>query len=138
MTVVHCKRDVYDVYIGRTANGMQSEGWGNPFKLSAEEPRGATIAKYREWLWKQIVEGDISVESLAELDGKVLGCWCAPHACHGDVLAKAARWASESLLARQVAQVATVPKNVCEKCGAPTRCNVRGTWLCTPHAKEEM
>ncbi len=23
-----------------------------------------------------------------ELAGKVLGCWCAPHACHGDVLVR--------------------------------------------------
>lgn len=26
--------------------------------------------------------------SLHELDGKTLACWCKPHACHGDVLAK--------------------------------------------------
>jgi hypothetical protein len=24
--------------------------------------------------------------ALPELKGKVLGCWCAPSACHGDVL----------------------------------------------------
>jgi len=24
--------------------------------------------------------------ALPELRGKVLGCWCAPKACHGDVL----------------------------------------------------
>ena len=25
-----------------------------------------------------------------ELKGKVLGCWCAPQACHGDTLAELA------------------------------------------------
>jgi hypothetical protein len=25
-----------------------------------------------------------------ELKGKVLGCWCSPKACHGDILAKIA------------------------------------------------
>lgn len=25
-------------------------------------------------------------ERIRELDGKALGCWCAPQACHGDVL----------------------------------------------------
>ena len=25
---------------------------------------------------------------LAELDGKTLGCWCAPNPCHGDVLVR--------------------------------------------------
>jgi hypothetical protein len=27
---------------------------------------------------------------IGELTGKVLGCWCAPKACHGDVLVKLA------------------------------------------------
>ena len=27
---------------------------------------------------------------LPELKGKVLGCWCAPEGCHGDVLAELA------------------------------------------------
>lgn len=26
------------------------------------------------------------MNSLHELNGKVLGCWCAPGPCHGDVL----------------------------------------------------
>jgi hypothetical protein len=25
---------------------------------------------------------------LPELKGKVLGCWCAPEACHGDILSE--------------------------------------------------
>ena len=28
--------------------------------------------------------------ALPELRGKRLGCWCAPQACHGDVLAQLA------------------------------------------------
>jgi hypothetical protein len=28
--------------------------------------------------------------ALDELRGLVLGCWCAPRACHGDVLARLA------------------------------------------------
>ena len=28
--------------------------------------------------------------ALPELAGKTLGCWCAPKACHGDVLARLA------------------------------------------------
>jgi len=26
------------------------------------------------------------IDSLPELKDKVLGCWCAPEPCHGDVL----------------------------------------------------
>ena len=86
--VVHCKRDKYDVYIGRPGP------WGNPFRLSEDEPRGATIQRYREWLWQQIqAYTEEQMYELAALDGKTLGCWCAPHPCHGDVLAAAAAWA---------------------------------------------
>ena len=43
-TVVHCKRERYDVYIGRPGK------WGNPFPLRAGESRDAAIEKYRAWL----------------------------------------------------------------------------------------
>lgn len=89
MPVVHCKREKYDVYIGRPGP------WGNPFRLTNEEERGATLERYRAWLWQQIhgPDGEDLMYSLAELHGKTLGCWCAPHPCHGDVLAAAAAWA---------------------------------------------
>jgi hypothetical protein len=31
------------------------------------------------------------MESLIELKGKVLGCWCHPEMCHGDILVKLLR-----------------------------------------------
>lgn len=30
------------------------------------------------------------MKDLHELKGKVLGCWCAPNSCHGDVLTELA------------------------------------------------
>jgi len=89
--VVHCKRESYDVYIGRPGP------WGNPFRLRAEDERGATLDRYRAWLWEGIVNGDITLQSLAALHGKTLGCWCAPRPCHGDVLSAAAAWAHDAL-----------------------------------------
>ena len=85
--IVHCKKEAYDVYIGRPGP------WGNPFRLEGEAARGSTLATYRVWLWEQIRNGNITVADLAGLDGKTLGCWCAPRPCHGDVLASAAAWA---------------------------------------------
>ena len=75
--VVHCKREPFDVYIGRPGK------WGNPFKLENEARRAMVIAEYRSWLLQrpQLVE-----DAKRELRGKVLGCWCAPKPCHGDVL----------------------------------------------------
>ncbi len=76
MKVVHCKRETFDVYIGRPSC------WGNPFTIGADGTREEVIAKYRTWLAQQ---PDLMAR-LPELKGKVLACWCAPKACHGDVL----------------------------------------------------
>jgi Domain of unknown function (DUF4326) len=78
--VVHCRKAKFDVYIGRPSK------WGNPFKIKKGECREAVIEKYREWLLQQ----PNLIAQLAELEGKVLGCWCKPALCHGDVLAELA------------------------------------------------
>jgi len=74
--VVHCKRDRFDVYIGRPSK------WGNPFVIGRDGTRAEVIDKYRHWLLAQ----PQLMTALPELAGKVLGCWCAPRPCHGDVL----------------------------------------------------
>lgn len=74
--VVHVKRDPYDVYIGRPGK------WGNPFQIGRDGTREEVIRKYREWIMTQ----PELLAALPELRGKVLGCWCKPAACHGDVL----------------------------------------------------
>lgn len=79
-TVAHCKRDKYDVYIGRPSK------WGNPFIVGIDGTREEVISKYRVWLCAQ----PHLLAALHELKGKVLACWCAPLACHGDVLAELA------------------------------------------------
>ncbi len=75
--VVHCKRDRYDIYIGRPSK------WGNPFRVGVHGNRDQVIEKYKAWLHTQ----PRLLAALPELRGKVLGCWCKPLACHGDVLA---------------------------------------------------
>lgn len=71
--------------------------WGNPFRIGPDGDRPAVIAKYCRHLWASIRNGAVKLEELAELDGKILACWCAPAPCHGDVLSKAARWAADEL-----------------------------------------
>lgn len=86
--VVHCKKAPYDVYVGRG----RGSAWGNPFTHIADKrtlarfvvgSREEAIAAYREW----IVQQPELMARLPELKGKILGCWCHPLACHGDVLA---------------------------------------------------
>ncbi len=85
--VVHCKKEAYDVYIGRPSK------WGNPFTHKTGTlvkykcaTRGEAVEKYRDWILHG--DGRHLLKDLHELKGKVLGCWCAPLSCHGDVLAE--------------------------------------------------
>lgn len=82
-TVVHCKRDEYDVYVGRGSI------WGNPFRIGRfplvnDGTRAEVIEKYEAYIRGR---PDL-LEQLPSLVGKRLGCYCYPLACHGDVLIK--------------------------------------------------
>lgn len=76
--VVHCRKEPYDVYIGRGGK------WGNPFKIGKDGTRKEVIQKYEEYL-KSSKE---LMAELPELKDKVLGCWCVPKRCHGTILLK--------------------------------------------------
>jgi len=77
--VVHCKKEPYDVYIGRGSK------WGNPFIIGKDGTRDEVIALYRMLLYTE--RNDLLLSVKKELSGKILGCWCAPNPCHGDILA---------------------------------------------------
>lgn len=77
--VVHCKKEPYDVYVGRPSK------WGNPYIIGRDGTRADVIEKYRSSL-----TDDQKRAIKRELQGKVLGCWCKPEACHGDILAEIA------------------------------------------------
>jgi hypothetical protein len=90
--VVHVKAgEPYDVYIGRhTRGGYKKSIWHNPYNLpknATPEERDAAIARFEFYL---LEERPDLVARLGELRGKVLGCWCAPKPCHGEVLASLA------------------------------------------------
>jgi len=74
--VVHCKKEEYDVYIGRGSK------WGNPFIIGIHGNRDEVISKYEMY----IMDNKNLINQLPELRGKTLGCWCKPKACHGDIL----------------------------------------------------
>ena len=78
--------------------------WGNPFRIGRDGSREEVITRYRADLWRRIRAGEVSLEELAELDGCWLACWCEPLPCHGDVLARAAAWASRVLADRKAAR----------------------------------
>lgn len=77
--VVHCQKESYDVYIGRPSI------FGNPFKESDGITRAEAVEKYRNWVLYDD-EAETVREKLPSLQGKILGCWCKPKLCHGDVI----------------------------------------------------
>lgn len=84
--VVHCKRDAYDVYIGRPGP------FGNPFTIGRDGTRKEVVEKYAEWV---LTQPELLATIKEELKDKVLGCWCKtekhPDAlCHGDILVEIA------------------------------------------------
>lgn len=80
-TVVNVRHAKCDVYVGRGSK------WGNPFShIGSEMTRKDAIESYENWLKEQ---PELMLE-LPELKGKVLGCYCKPLSCHGDVLARMA------------------------------------------------
>ena len=90
--VVHCKREEFDVYIGRGSR------WGNPYSHKegtlAEHVVGSrteAIQKFEEYL----LSNEELMTSLPDLKGKTLGCWCKPKTCHGDILLRYANGPSQ-------------------------------------------
>lgn len=89
-SVVNLRKNEYDVYIGR---GLGCE-WGNPFthlfSSKAEfvvDSREEAIVEYREWIMQRLKDEPALAEEMKRvLKGKVLGCYCKPKSCHGDVL----------------------------------------------------
>lgn len=82
--VVHRKRSAYDVLVDRSSK------FGNPFVIRRESDRASVIEKFERYARARIAQDPVWAAEVRLLHGRVLGCWCAPKACHGDVLLKIA------------------------------------------------
>ena len=105
--VVHCQREPFDVYVGRSMlpryPQLRATGWGNPFRPArGETDASGSVQRYRAWIMGQ----PQLLARLPELRGKTLGCWCAPlggltgdlngRICHGEILAALAEGLPDS------------------------------------------
>lgn len=72
------------VYIGRNMSfyvkGTFASKWANPYSVK-KYGREEALQLYKT----HIVSSGL-IKDIDELKGKVLGCWCAPEKCHGDIL----------------------------------------------------
>lgn len=100
--VVHVGKDDFDVWVARGSK------WGNPFKIGPDGTREEVIEKYKAW----IVRGDGRhlLKDLGELEGRTIGCFCAPPGgvaehdplvCHGQVLLKLVSWRRKKIEERR-------------------------------------
>lgn len=85
MNLVHCKKEDYDIYIGRPSK------WGNPFSHKdgtkadyKTESREDAVYSYLKYI--TLGTGFNLLYDLDELRGKTIACWCSPKLCHGNVL----------------------------------------------------
>jgi len=88
MKVVNLKNEKYTHYIGRGSI------FGNPFKIGTDGNRKQVMEEYEQCLRKQIAEFRENrniklpkyIYNLPE--DAILGCYCKPKACHGDIIIK--------------------------------------------------
>jgi hypothetical protein len=95
MKVVNIRLDSYHEYIGRPGKGKDGY-FGNPFIIGPDGDREKVIALYKEYFDLRIKEDLVFKRGVQELDGKVLGCFCAgkggltvldkPFTCHGQII----------------------------------------------------
>lgn len=79
--------DENSVYIGRPIDNanykLEGSPYQNPFKIKDGVSREKVIEDYRKYAEEQLAKNPNWLEPLV---GKNLVDWCAPEACHGDVL----------------------------------------------------
>lgn len=100
ITVVNvrmCKEP--SVYIGRRMPNRSGSPLANPFRLTpylrrfGKEARDYCLAAYLGWLTEQMTIDDSPAKreierlaDIAETQDLLLGCWCKPDDCHGDIV----------------------------------------------------
>lgn len=103
INVIHIRDANFDdpshVYIGRKHKGKVGSPLGNPEPLRNETDRLANLGRYRKWLWEHATPNSpqlAEIQRLHQLHDKYgqifLVCFCAPKACHGDVIKSAMEW----------------------------------------------
>lgn len=90
-TIVNLYQEEFDVYIGR--HGKNKNGYfGNLHPIGMcnickrSHDRADAIESYKVYFLKRVQEDEIFKTHVLALAGKRLGCFCRPHACHGDII----------------------------------------------------
>lgn len=84
MKVVNKRKEPFTIYVGRGSI------FGNPFIIDRDGTRDEVIEKYEAYAraTPYLLK---AIKSLPE--DAILGCYCSPNKCHGDVIIKL--WSEE-------------------------------------------
>ena len=75
-----------NIYIGRRTSKLKASKWRNPFRINHRSSRKRVVRQFEVYIRKK----RNLVKLISELEGKTLGCWCAPKLCHAQILHKLA------------------------------------------------
>lgn len=92
---VNQPHDNFTDYIGREWAGFPTASLHNPFHIGKDGDREAVILKFAEY-WYAPEQKTLRRNARLALDeDAVLGCWCAPLLCHGDIIAGYLNWKNQ-------------------------------------------
>lgn len=85
---VNLRNEKYTVYVGRAGRGQHGM-FGNPFVVGRDGERGECVRKFAAWFYSSDPDAtymrDMVRTHIKPTD--VLGCFCKPASCHGDIIA---------------------------------------------------
>ena len=91
-------QDENNAYVGRngrifiTENGEKTiyhypkSKWHNPYRADKTNTLDDVLDLYSQHL-DNVLQDEENMKEFLLLKGKVLGCWCKPNKCHGDIIA---------------------------------------------------
>ena len=88
------------LYIGRknVSWGFEESVLKNMNRLGGMN-RDESVERYRVWLWGEVKKKGVVYDELVRLVNKlkkgeevILGCWCFPKKCHGDIVKGCLEW----------------------------------------------
>jgi len=80
------------IYIGRTCGNFYRSIYHNPFFIGKDGNREEVLLKFMVY-WYAPEQKWLRERALKEISpNAVLGCWCYPFPCHGDIIAGYLDW----------------------------------------------
>lgn len=89
--VVNVRTDRYNTYIGRAGHNMDGY-YGNPHIIgycklcNRVHDREDALKEYKIYFDKRIKEDPDFILAIRLLKDRILGCFCKPLDCHGDII----------------------------------------------------